>query len=379
MDLNDYLVPYKLKLKNQANGPEKMSSFVDFFDSSQNPTLDSYEVFILGVPEGRNTIGNQECYLAPDEIRNSFYSLFSRDWTLSVVDLGNLKVGETFHDTYIALTEISAYFISLNKVLIILGGGHDLIVPVFKGHSFFNEPLNFASVDAYLDFQDEGATHSKSFLSSLLSYPNSLLAQYSLFGYQSYLCSQKEIELLNQMNFNMLRLGSLNDNIREIEPDIRTLNHISIDLCSLKISESPGNPYSGPNGISSELICSIMRYAGMSLSVKSVLLSELNPIIDSQSQSARIYAQSLWYFLLGFEFRSNDSLFLEKDNYLIYHVTSSLTELVFYRSKLSNRWWVNIPGDIKLNDSQFFPCSFLDYQNALDGILSDRVLKYLKL
>tara|TARA_Y100000385_G_scaffold290927_1_gene366148 strand:+ start:13795 stop:14934 length:1140 start_codon:yes stop_codon:yes gene_type:complete len=379
MDLKAYLAPPDFKLKNQAKDSQRMSNFVDFYDSTPIRSLESYEIFILGVPEGRNALGNKDCSLAPEEIRKSFYCLFSRDWSFSVLDLGNLKLGETFQDTYYALTDISAYFFRLNKVLIIFGGGHDLIMPIFKGHSLLGTPLNFASVDACLDFQDHELSNSKSFLSSMVSSSNSLLAQYSLFGYQSYFCPQKEIELLNQMHFNILRLGVVNEDVRELEPYIRAINHISVDLCCLKMSESPGNPYSGPNGITAESICSIMRYAGMSSSIKSLLLSELNPFLDVHNQSAQIYAQSLWYFLIGFNLRTSDSLFLEKDKFLIYYVSSNLNELIFYKSKLSSRWWVNFSRKREVSHKSFFPCSYTDYKNAVEGILSERLLKYLKL
>ena len=377
MDLKAYLDSHYTINNNQYNASQRITAFVDSFGPGIN--LSSYEVFILGVPEGRNTLENKDCSLAPDEIRKSFYSLFSGDWHFSVLDLGNLKVGKTFQDTYQALTDISAYLIKMNKVLVVLGGGHDLIMPIFNGHSVLNKPLNFASVDACLDFQNQGNWNSKSFLSHMLSSHNSLLAKYSLIGYQTYLSSQKEIELMNQMHFNMIRLGDVNTDLSDLEPYIRELHHISVDLCSLKISESPGNPHSGPNGISAESVCSIMRYAGMSSSIQTILLSELNLFFDLNCQSARIYAQSLWYFLDGFELRNNDSLFLEKDNFLVFHIQSTLAELVFYKSKSSSRWWVSFSVESKNIQNSPLPCSFSDYKKAVEGNLSERLLKHLKL
>jgi arginase family enzyme len=377
MDLKEYLDTSYTLNNNQSIDSQRITAFVNSFDSGLN--ISSYEIFILGVPEGRNSLENEGCSLAPDEIRKSFYALFSGDWHFSVLDLGNLKVGETFQDTYQALTDISAYFIKMKKVLLVLGGGHDLIMPIFNGHSVLNKPLNFASVDACLDFQNQGKWNSKSFLSPMLSSHDTLLAKYSLIGYQTYLSSQKEIELMNQMHFNMIRLGDVNADLSDLEPYIRELHHLSIDLCSLKISESPGNPYSGPNGISAESLCSIMRYAGMSSSIQTILLSELNRFLDLNCQSARIYAQSLWYFLEGFELRNNDSFFLQKENFLIFHIQSSLAELVFYKSKSSSRWWVGLPVEPKSKVNPIHPCSFSDYKKAVKGNLSKRLLKYLKL
>ena len=42
---------------------------------------------------------------------------------------------------------------------------------------------------------------------------------------------------------------------------------------------------------------------GLSNRVKSVLFSELNPRLDKNSQSAKVYAQAIWYFLEGLHLR----------------------------------------------------------------------------
>ena len=122
-----------------------------------------------------------------------------------------------------------------------------------------------------------------------------------------------------------------------------------------------------------------MRYAGMSSSIQTILLSELNLFLDLNCQSAQIYAQSLWYFLEGFELRNNDSLFLEKDNFLIFHIQSSLAELVLYKSKSSSRWWVSFSAETKSIENSLLPCSFSDYKKAVEGNLSERLLKHLKM
>ena len=147
-----------------------------------------------------------------------------------MLDLGNLKIGQKVEDTYVALEELTSYFIQEGKVLLVLGGGHDLITPIYKGHCAYGKPLNFASADAYLDFQDGDNYHSRSFLSQLLASKESLLSKYCLFGYQTYLCSPNELGLLEQMDFNLLRLGEVNADIKEMEPYIRDLDHLSVDL-----------------------------------------------------------------------------------------------------------------------------------------------------
>ena len=374
MDLKQYIDVYQFSSSSLETG--RIGSCVDFLDENFDDDLLSYDILIIGVPEGRLSIGNESCALAPDEIRSSLYGLYEGEWGLKILDLGNLRVGQTVEDTYTILEQLTAYLIGECKVLLILGGGHDLITPIYRGHCTFGKPLNFASADAYVDFQDGDSYHSRSFLSHLLASKESLLSTYNLFGYQTYLCDPKEVHLLNQMNFNLLRLGEVNSDLNEMEPYIRGLDHFSVDLSVVKSSEAPANPYSSPNGMTAEGLCMILRYAGLSNSIKSILFSELNPRLDKNSQSVHVYAQAIWYFLEGVHLRQNDLLTEKLNNLKKFHVHSELSELVFYKSMVNDKWWVDFSEE-QASDSNLLPCSLLDYIKAVNGELSARMLKYL--
>ena len=375
MNLKQYFDAYQFD--SRIVEENRVGCCLDFFDESFNNDLFSYDVFIIGVPEGRSSIGNESCDLAPDEIRSSLYGLYEGEWGLKILDLGNLRIGHKVEDTYSILEQLSYFLIERGGVLLVLGGGHDLITPIYKGHSAFGKPLNFASIDAYLDFQDGDTYHSRSFLSHLLASKESMLSNYNLFGYQTYLCDPKEVHLLNQMDFNLIRLGEVNSDLNEMEPYIRSLDHLSVDISVIKASEAPANAYSSPNGMTAECLCMMLRYAGLSNRVKSVLFSELNPRLDKNSQSAKVYAQAIWYFFEGLHLRQ-DYLLSDKFNDLkVFHVNSDLTELIFYKSLVSEKWWVNFSSQ-KSSVENLLPCSALDYLKAVDGELSRRMLKYIR-
>lgn len=375
MDLKQYFDAYQF---DSTRLDESLLGFcLDFLDDSFNDDLSSYDVFIIGVPEGRLSLGNESCDLAPNEIRSSLYELFEGEWGLKILDLGNLRIGQTVKDTHAILQQLSTYLIERRGVLLVLGGGHDLMIPIFKGHSALGKPLNLASADAYLDFQDGDTYHSRSFLSHLISSEESMLSNYNLFGYQTYLCNPKEVHLLNQMDFNLIRLGEVNSDLNEMEPFIRSLDHLSIDISVIKGSEAPANTYSSPNGMTAEGLCVMLRYAGLSNRVKSVLFSELNPRLDKNSQSAKVYAQAIWYFLEGLHLRQGDLLTEKFSDLKVFHVNSELNELVFYKSLVSDKWWVDFSNQIGSAEN-LLPCSYLDYLKAVDGKLSGRILKYIR-
>lgn len=355
---------------------EKLGTLIDLYSSQVD--VDSYDVIIMGVPDGRLSYGNENCSLAPNEIRKELYDLYTGDWTLKILDLGNLKIGATIEDTYHAVEDVSLFFSQKNIPLLILGGGHDLITPIFKGYSKLGKPLSFASADAYLDLKSQDSYHSRSFLTKLLYSPASLLSKYTLFAYQSYLCSPSEIGLLKKMDFNLIRLGAFTENYSEMEPYVRELDHLSIDLCVMRTSEAPASSYTSPNGISAEALCTLLRYTGMSHDVKSVLFSELNPMLDQKNQSAKVYAQSIWYFLEGLHLRFDDFPDVNSDNFKKFHVNSAFSDLIFYKSNLSGRWWVELLSLPDAPQISLLPCSVNDYNKALEGEITTRLLTYFK-
>ncbi|MDG1849866.1 MAG: formimidoylglutamase [Flavobacteriales bacterium] len=373
MDFKDYLQPYQSTSETSHQERGRLRNYADFYKDDFDGDLLAYDIFILGVPEGRLSLNNESCAFAPDEIRCSLYELYRGDWSHSVLDLGNLKLGNEVEDTYVALQELSSYLIQHGKVLLVLGGGHDLIIPIYKGHAALGKPVNFASADAYLDFQDGEKSHSRSFLSQLLASQDSLMSQYSLLGYQSYLCSPRELKLLEEMDVHLLRLAEINSDLREVEPYVRGLDHLSIDLSVVKSSEAPASVHSSPNGLTAASLCAIMRYTGMNIGLKSMLFSELNPRMDGNKQSAKVYAQAIWHFFEGYQMRCNDFPNQELNNFQKFYVSSELSELVFYKSQELSRWWVELPTKDSL-----LPCSFIDYKNAVEGLLSHRLLKYIK-
>lgn len=376
MEITDYFECSSVVFNECSD--DKLSSFVDFHHPSNELDLSSYNLVIIGVKEGRLSLNNEACALAPDVIRSELYDLYKGDWSLKVLDLGNLKIGETIKDTYFALKEITEYFTRTNIILLVLGGGHDLITPIYNGHTVKGKPLSFASADAYLDFQDRSNYHSKSFLSNLVSCSNSMLSKYTLLAYQTYLCSSSELDLLRSMEFNLIRLGVFNADINEVEPYVRDLDHLSIDLSVVKNSNAPGCFHSSPNGISSEDLCTLMRYAGMSTKLQTVLLAELNPSLDQHNQSSKVYAQSIWYFIEGLHLKNDDFPDLSSQNFKKFHVSAGFSELIFYKSIRSSRWWVELLGSENSSNVPLLSCSVTDYDKAVQGQLSQRLSAYFK-
>jgi hypothetical protein len=137
--------------------------------------------------------------------------------------------------------------------------------------------------------------------------------------------------------------------------------------------------------MSGEEACQLCRYAGMSNDLMSAGFYDLNPSQDRNHVSSALVAQMIWYFMEGYTNRRNDYPVAESKDYLIYHTTNKNMnrELTFYKSVLSNRWWMEVPypHERSKHEGKFLvPCSYKDYQTAQNDEIPDRWMKtYQKL
>ncbi len=145
--------------------------------------------------------------------------------------------------------------------------------------------------------------------------PNNLF-NYSNIGFQTYFNSQEEIDLIEKLFFDAFRLGEVCNNISISEPVFRDADLVSVDLTSVKSSDSGNFTTFHPNGFNGKEICSLSRYAGISDKVSSLGIFNHN----GSKQEAMLIAQIIWYFIEGVHYRSNEYPFGSKENYIKYTV-----------------------------------------------------------
>jgi hypothetical protein len=116
-------------------------------------------------------------------------------------------------------------------------------------------------------------------------------------------------------------------------------------MSAVRRSDAPGTSRPGPNGFHGEEICQIMRYAGISEKITSIGIYELDPWRDQDKVTAQLAAQMVWCFLDGFRSRTNDLPWLDRKRFTRFRIPirGHEQELVFYKSTVSDRWWMDIP------------------------------------
>jgi arginase family enzyme len=340
------------------------------------PSLANVNIAIFGVLDSRKTqdyLGQEFDF---DEIRTSFYELFPGNWHLNIADLGDLEKGHSVEDTYAAVTAITKTLLKQNIIPIILGGGQDLVYAQYRAYDNEEYMVNLVNVDAHFDLGNaDESMDNRSFMSKIVIDKPYNLFNYSNIGFQTYYNAQEEIDLIERLYFDAIRLGEATHDIKTVEPVMRDANIVSVDISSLNASSLGSHSHKYPNGFDGREICSITRYAGLSDKVSSFSICELQGKAQSET-SAMLVAQMLWYFIEGVTFRRNEHTISAKKEFIKYQVPIDEEILVFYKSPLSERWWIEIPFfsdiDTKLNRSTLLPCNQQDYLEACNQNIPQR-------
>ncbi len=370
----DFLSPVDASLVEFVGGlsGQHLGAKLVLHTQTDFPDIGKVSIAIVGVCENRgvsNSNGDVDLF----HIRKEFYSLFPGNWEMSVADLGDIIAGDTVEDTYYAVRSVVAALVKKNVVPVIIGGSQDLTYPLYRAYDSLEQMVNLVSVDSRFDFgKDDQVISSGSYLSKIvLEEPNNLF-NFCNLGYQTYYNSQEEIDLIEKLFFDAYRLGDVSSNISIAEPVLRDADLVSIDLTSVKTSDSANYTIFTPNGFDGKAICALARYAGISDRVS--VLGVFNH--NNTSQEGILIAQILWYFIEGYHYRSNEYPFGNKENYLKYIVPLEDQELIFYKSNKTDRWWIEIPfitnGNNKLKRNTLLPCSYEEYVAATNQELPER-------
>lgn len=366
-----------------GNTPVKELQFGTLFtihsELGNFPDLEQTDLAIVGVGESRNSVNNQGCELAPDAVRTYLYKLYGGSFNVRAVDLGNINPGHSTDDTYFALRQTVDFLIRKNIIPIIIGGSQDLSYPQFLGYKDLEQTINVVAIDSSFDLgnPDEDITNT-SYLGKIILYQPNYLFNYSNVGYQTYLVDQSSMQMMNRLYFDTYRLGQVRDKIEESEPIIRQADMITFDITSIKHADAPANPNASPNGFYAEEACQMMRYAGMNDKLSSIGIYEINPEYDVSGKTAHLAAQMIWCFMEGFYNRKNDFPGRTNPDYVRFHVVlqDDKYEINFYKSKKSDRWWMEIPypphKDLKFERHTLIPCSYKDYDLAVKNEIPDR-------
>lgn len=392
MSISDFLSPVDLNSLSPEDGfyTSHLGLKIEVYQTDF-PDLDDnqFDVALIGVLEDRNSINNKGTAKAPDFFRRKLYELNEGNYSTRIVDLGNIKSGHQVSDTYVALKLVVAELIRKNIVPVIIGGGQDLTYPQFMAYEELQQKVDLLVIDSHFDLDesldDTIETNSASYLNKIFSHQPNFLFNFSNIGYQTFFVDQESLKVMDKLYFDVHRLGDFTNSVSTAEPIIRNANMISFDISAIRSSDAVGNGNASPNGFYGEDACQIARYAGMNDKLSSIGFYEYNPDHDPKGQTAMLLSQMIWYFIDGFYNRKKEFPMLPKSRYITFRTSlkDGSHELVFVKSKKSDRWWMQVPyptGSSRNARHHLVPCRYEDYQLANSGEMPDLWLRtYRKL
>ncbi|MAO72342.1 MAG: arginase [Flavobacteriales bacterium] len=379
MQISSNFIPLnrELYLLKERWNPSQIGFQIDSHTHESFPNVDYAEIAIFNVPEyeGTENISSfSDC-----KVRDSLYRLYFEGLP-KIVDLGTLNLISSRKENFDIIMEVCADLIEKGIIPLIIGGGQDISYAIYKAYAFLEKNITFCSVDSTFDIGlKDDKLKSSSYLSKILSHKPNHLFNFINIGYQSFFVKPEEIKLLEELNFELNRLGKIKGKIHEIEPLFRNTDFLSFDMSCVRSSSFLSNVYSTPNGFDGEEVCKIARYAGISDKISSFGIFEYNQNLDKLNQGSQLIAQMLWYFIEGFKSRKNE-LNPNTDNCIKYTVAfeDQHTEIEFYKSQTSGRWWMGVPfknPETNNFNNYFVACSYDDYQYANKGQLPKRWIK----
>ena len=302
-------------------------------------------------------------------IRKHLYGMYHWHEGVTIADAGNIVQGATINDTRAALLTVLEEVHAAGKLVILLGGRHDLTMQqyeVFKK----SQTMAVATVaDMLIDLDDAEDLDDRSFLLEMLTGTPNFISHYNHIAFQSYYTQPRMLETLDKLRFDFYRLGKVRENIMEMEPVLRGSDIFSFDISAIRFSDAPANVKGSPNGLSGEEACSLTRFAGMSSKLTSLGIFGYDAATDTHEMTAKQISQMIWYFVDGLLVRRMEADLTDRNEFLTYNVTFTDNDTVFIKSKRTNRWWMSLPGKI------YVPCSYNDYITASNNDIPERWLR----
>ena len=370
--LNDFLTPLEESIVNYIDGLPLSSIGKKLLINDESLDLSKIDIALIGLNEYRGSSSSNSNHFISNSFRKEFYSLYSGDWKVNLVDLGDIINGNKLSDTHYAIQYISEILKNNNVIPFFIGGSQDLTFPIYKSYCGKGNEINLSCIDNKFDFgQIKNEFNDLSFMSKIILDEKNELNHYSNIGFQTFLNAQEEIDLIEKMHFESYRLGKVDRKIDIIEPCLRNANIVSVDFKSIKASEL-NFAHNFPNGFQSSQICTISRYAGISNRVSSIGVFD----VFNNEISYALLSQLVWYFIEGFCLRIDEDPYSKDFKGNSYYVSIGDEQLKFYNSDLSQKWWFELDNNSKNNT--LIPCNNEDYIDACNQIISERILLCLK-
>ncbi|MDO6392422.1 formimidoylglutamase [Pontibacter sp. BT731] len=374
MNLSIFFEPLNEDIFALLDKPRTLGAYIGRF-TGKFPDWRAADIALIGVNETRGRGEETVSEVFPARaVRKKLYSLHKGTGRCNIVDLGNLRSGITLDDTYLRLKEIVEILISHNTIPVIIGGSHDLEYGQYMGYEHLERAVNMVTVDSSVDMsEDNDVPANKKQLHQILMHEPNYLFSLGQIGYQSYLVDPEVMATFEKLHFEAYRVGEVHRSLQEMEPVVRQADLLSFDISAIRHQDAPGYSPANPFGLTGEEACQLCWYAGLSDQMSSLGIYEYDPQQDEQELTAMTIATMVWYFIEGFYHRKNETEF-SSGKFTKYAVAfnDAPDRMTFFKSKVSEKWWMEVEPLSDEKSPRIVPCSYEDYLQAIKGEVPNR-------
>jgi formiminoglutamase len=306
--------------------------------------------------------------VSSNAIRKALYELSTPFPKIKIIDLGVSRNNESNF-----ITPVIQELLLHKTIPIIIGSSVVNTLSQFNAYKILGEIINCCILDEKINLSKEFDLDCFYMNEIYKSYKKNL-NNLSFIGHQRHFLNNYAEKITLKNNFDIHRLGEIQNNVSNMEPVVRDANMFSINLSVLKGSETPDWVKNTPSGITSEMLCQLSRFAGNSDKMTSLGIYGFDTL-SLDSKTAQIVAQIIWYFMDGYHNRMHSYPVsmkgLEKISVYMNEIDK---EIKFYYSKVSDKWWIEMPySNKKYIKHSLVPITFDDFNDANNGSLSERI------
>lgn len=361
MLFSEYFTPLLLDQIPVSTSARAYSRFIHI-NSGYDIDIDGIKIAIMGMEDGMG-----------DAFRMEFYQMMSHIDAQDIMDVGNFHDRENMEHQK-SICEVMHYFGDENILPVFFCRHPQFIYPVYDALEALQTRISVTSIDSDIDLREN---ENPSYLWNIITHRPNYLFNVCQIGYQSYLVEPETIQAMRSMYFDSHRLGWVNTHLEETEAILRSTHLLVVNMRAIRYSDNPAQSSPSANGLFGDEICRLMRYAGMSSQIQAIVFTGYEPEYDQQNIGARLMAQMMWYFHEGFHLRVQENPEESPADFFRYVVGLKENELTanFYKSKRTERWWMEVPSSLKQKESDIphiIPCSYQDYLSAMEGEIPER-------
>lgn len=379
MNLNNYFDPIELDSIGRDYIKKKHQLISKIVIHDQNNVIGNIENFDIAVFGVENSVENFNSSVSDfTVIREYLYNLRSFENTPKIIDLGNLKVGNTEKDTLIGLRDVFVELISLKIIPLVLGSSELIHYAKYLAFKRLDKEVNLVSIDNKINISEDKEKDIKSVLWKILVEENEALFSFTNIGYQTYFVSNNLNKYLSDQFHSSIRLGVVRSNIKEVEPILRDADSVGLSIASVRQSDAFGQKNASPNGFYGEEICQLAQFAGMSTKLSCFDVNDFFLSNDINGQTGHLIAQILWHFINGYINRIEEHPVDKSKSFkkFLVNLENFEYEIVFYKSENTERWWMEVPSfKLEATRNQLISCTYNDYEKACNGDVPERWLK----